>query len=176
MAVLVAGTVASQVGAGAAVAAQPAAPAPAVNTAAMPVPVQQALQVQLQKLVADQHTSAGTHQAAAKPAAAPAKVATAGTKSAGFKYSDASYIMTLRSAGIEYVDNIPRELQQDQGFNPLAGCLPMFLQIPIFISLFHVLRHIANSASVCKPYNGNFSDYSGQLLKLYTFTPTTFGA
>src|ERR1700742_1257496 len=108
MAVLVAGTVASQVGAGAAVAAQPAA---------MPVPVQQALQVQLQKLVADQHTSAGTHQAAAKPAAAPAKVATAGTKSAGFKYSDASYIMTLRSAGIEYVDNIPRELQQDQGFS-----------------------------------------------------------
>ena len=30
-------------------------------------------------------------------------------------------------------------LQQEEGFNPLAGCLPMLLQIPIFISLFHVL-------------------------------------
>ncbi len=38
-------------------------------------------------------------------------------------------------------------LQQEQGFNPLAGCLPMFLQIPIFISLFHVLRHLSNSVS-----------------------------
>ena len=37
-------------------------------------------------------------------------------------------------------------LQQEEGFNPLAGCLPMLLQIPIFISLFHVLRHLSNSA------------------------------
>ena len=39
------------------------------------------------------------------------------------------------------------QLQQDQGLNMLAGCLPMFLQIPVFISLFHVLRHLANSAN-----------------------------
>jgi len=38
------------------------------------------------------------------------------------------------------------KLQQEQGFNPLAGCLPMLLQFPIFISLYHVLRHLANSA------------------------------
>lgn len=37
------------------------------------------------------------------------------------------------------------KLQQDQGFNPLSGCLPMFLQIPIFIGLYHVLRHLSNS-------------------------------
>jgi YidC/Oxa1 family membrane protein insertase len=37
------------------------------------------------------------------------------------------------------------KLQQEQGFNPLSGCLPMFLQIPIFIGLYHVLRHLANS-------------------------------
>jgi YidC/Oxa1 family membrane protein insertase len=36
-------------------------------------------------------------------------------------------------------------LQQEQGFNPLSGCLPMVLQIPIFIGLYHVLRHLANS-------------------------------
>ena len=41
------------------------------------------------------------------------------------------------------------KLQQEEGFNPLSGCLPMFLQIPIFISLFHVLRHLSNSVSLC---------------------------
>lgn len=39
------------------------------------------------------------------------------------------------------------KLQQEQGFNPLSGCLPMFLQIPIFIGLFHVLRHLSNSVT-----------------------------
>ena len=43
-------------------------------------------------------------------------------------------------------------LQQEEGFNPLTGCLPMLLQIPIFISLFHVLRHLSNSGrSVREP-------------------------
>jgi YidC/Oxa1 family membrane protein insertase len=63
------------------------------------------------------------------------------------------------------------KLQQEQGFNPLAGCLPMFLQIPIFISLFHVLRHLSNSASVCRA-NPDLSQYHGHLLELYTFSPT----
>ena len=36
-------------------------------------------------------------------------------------------------------------LQQEEGFNPISGCLPMLLQIPIFIALYHVLRHLANS-------------------------------
>jgi YidC/Oxa1 family membrane protein insertase len=32
------------------------------------------------------------------------------------------------------------KLQREEGFNPVAGCLPILLQAPIFISLFHVLR------------------------------------
>ena len=40
-------------------------------------------------------------------------------------------------------------LQQEEGFNPLSGCLPMFLQIPVFIGLYHVLRHISNSNALC---------------------------
>lgn len=32
-----------------------------------------------------------------------------------------------------------RELQQRVGFNPLSGCLPMFLQLPIFIGLYRTL-------------------------------------
>lgn len=32
-----------------------------------------------------------------------------------------------------------RELQQRVGFNPLSGCLPMFIQLPIFIGLYRAL-------------------------------------
>lgn len=51
----------------------------------------------------------------------------------------------------KYKDDKPTQqremmkLQQEQGFNPLSGCLPMVLQIPIFIGLYHVLRHLSNS-------------------------------
>jgi YidC/Oxa1 family membrane protein insertase len=34
-------------------------------------------------------------------------------------------------------------LQKERGVNPLAGCLPLLPQIPVFIALFHVLRRIA---------------------------------
>lgn len=33
-----------------------------------------------------------------------------------------------------------RKLQKEMGVNPVAGCLPMLVQIPVFIGLFHVLR------------------------------------
>jgi YidC/Oxa1 family membrane protein insertase len=33
-------------------------------------------------------------------------------------------------------------LWKENGANPLSGCLPLILQIPIFISLFHTLREI----------------------------------
>jgi YidC/Oxa1 family membrane protein insertase len=38
-------------------------------------------------------------------------------------------------------------LQKEEGFNPVAGCLPMLLQIPVFIGLLHVLRHLAAAAA-----------------------------
>ena len=37
-------------------------------------------------------------------------------------------------------------LQKERGVNPLAGCLPILPQIPVFISLFHVLRRLAPGA------------------------------
>jgi YidC/Oxa1 family membrane protein insertase len=57
-------------------------------------------------------------------------------------------------------------LQQEQGFNPLSGCLPMFLQIPIFISLYHTLRHLSNSVAACN--SGAVNSH----LTLYSFTRT----
>src|SRR3954468_14273907 len=58
------------------------------------------------------------------------------------------------------------KLQQDEGFNPLSGCLPMFLQIPVFLGLYHVLRHLSNTNSLCKPHGSGTSE----LLSLYTFS------
>jgi YidC/Oxa1 family membrane protein insertase len=52
-------------------------------------------------------------------------------------------------------------LQQAEGFNPVSGCLPMFLQIPVFIALFHVLKHISNSVHLLPGARG---------LTLYGFT------
>jgi YidC/Oxa1 family membrane protein insertase len=34
------------------------------------------------------------------------------------------------------------ELYRTEKANPLMGCLPMFLQIPVFLGLFHVLRRL----------------------------------
>ncbi|MCZ9310155.1 membrane protein insertase YidC [Corynebacterium uberis] len=33
-----------------------------------------------------------------------------------------------------------RKLQKEMGVNPVAGCLPVLAQMPVFIGLFHVLR------------------------------------
>lgn len=33
-----------------------------------------------------------------------------------------------------------QKLQKEHGFNPLMGCLPVLLQVPVFLGLFHVLR------------------------------------
>jgi YidC/Oxa1 family membrane protein insertase len=37
-------------------------------------------------------------------------------------------------------------LFKERGVNPLAGCLPILPQIPVFIALFHVLRRLAPGA------------------------------
>ena len=34
------------------------------------------------------------------------------------------------------------ELYRKEKANPLMGCLPMFLQVPVFLGLFHVLRRL----------------------------------
>ena len=63
------------------------------------------------------------------------------------------------------------KLQQEEGFNPLAGCLPLFLQFPVFIGLFHVLRHLSNSVGIADHLS---TATPAQLakLKLYSFTQT----
>jgi YidC/Oxa1 family membrane protein insertase len=40
------------------------------------------------------------------------------------------------------------ELMRKEGANPLMGCLPIVVQIPVFIGLFHVLRHLKPGMSI----------------------------
>jgi len=63
------------------------------------------------------------------------------------------------------------KLQQEEGFNPLSGCLPMFLQIPVFLGLYHVLRHLSNSNALCQKVasGGSLTHNQSDLLSLYTF-------
>ncbi len=39
------------------------------------------------------------------------------------------------------------ELYRKEKANPLMGCLPMFLQIPVFLGLFHTLKHLKPTLS-----------------------------
>jgi YidC/Oxa1 family membrane protein insertase len=43
-----------------------------------------------------------------------------------------------------------QKLQKEHGVNPVAGCLPVVVQVPVFIGLFHVLREFG-------PLNGDGS-------------------
>ena len=46
-----------------------------------------------------------------------------------------------------------QKLYADAKYNPLAGCLPMLLQMPIFIALFQALRNIQDFVT----YKGDFT-------------------
>lgn len=70
-----------------------------------------------------------------------------------FKQSKSSYEMQkmtplLNKIRENFADDPVRQNEEmqkiyaDTKFNPLAGCLPMLIQIPIFIALFNVLRNI----------------------------------
>ncbi|MCA1007481.1 membrane protein insertase YidC [Rhodococcus hoagii] len=40
-----------------------------------------------------------------------------------------------------------QKLQREHGFNPLMGCLPVLVQAPVFIGLYHVLRSFNRTGS-----------------------------
>lgn len=50
---------------------------------------------------------------------------------------------------------------QENKINPLAGCLPLLMQFPIFISLFHVLRSIQSNVPTDGSFNRLFRDICG---------------
>jgi len=56
----------------------------------------------------------------------------------------------IKAINEKYADDPQRKQQetmklyQEAKFNPLSGCLPMLLQMPIFMALFRVLRNMAD--------------------------------
>src|SRR4051812_30788057 len=53
-------------------------------------------------------------------------------------------------------------LQKERGVNPLAGCLPILPQIPVFISLFHVLRRLAPGAKGLYGWSDELTDQAAR--------------
>jgi YidC/Oxa1 family membrane protein insertase len=49
-------------------------------------------------------------------------------------------------------------MQKERGVNPLAGCLPILPQIPVFLSLFHVLRRLAPGAEGLYSWTDELTD------------------
>ncbi len=50
---------------------------------------------------------------------------------------------------------------QENKINPLAGCLPLVMQFPIFISLFHVLRSVQGTVPKQGKFNRLYTDICG---------------
>ncbi len=96
----------------------------------------------------------------------------------------------------KYADDPRRQQEEmqriyaDAGFNPLAGCLPMLLQMPIFIALFQTLRDMGSrvDATAYSFYNiipslittpsmafkGAFIDFLPYLILMIIFAFATF--
>ncbi|GAA0930986.1 membrane protein insertase YidC [Pseudonocardia zijingensis] len=49
-----------------------------------------------------------------------------------------------------------QRLQREHGVNPLGGCLPVLVQVPVFIGLFHVLREFNPILSNGAPRTENY--------------------
>jgi len=60
------------------------------------------------------------------------------------------------------------ELYRKEKANPLMGCLPMFLQIPVFLGLFHVLRRVYPSNQAKTLYGWSVDQFeSASAAKLF---------
>ncbi|MGY1681379.1 membrane protein insertase YidC [Geodermatophilus sp. SYSU D01176] len=51
-----------------------------------------------------------------------------------------------------------QKLQKERNVSPLAGCLPILPQIPVFLSLFHVLRRLAPDAQGLYSWDDQLTD------------------
>jgi YidC/Oxa1 family membrane protein insertase len=70
------------------------------------------------------------------------------------------------------------ELYRTEKANPLMGCLPMFLQIPVFLGLFHVLRRLTPGNPKTELY-GWTTDQFKEATQAALFTaplPSKFGS
>ena len=55
-----------------------------------------------------------------------------------------------------------QELFKERGVNPLSGCLPILLQAPVFLALFHVLRRLRPDAQGLYSWDDALTDSAAQ--------------
>src|ERR671914_1915425 len=64
----------------------------------------------------------------------------------------------------QFKDNPQRQREemakvyQEQGVNPLGGCLPILVQMPIFIGIFYVIRQFGGTPGHSAPQYPSFTD------------------
>jgi YidC/Oxa1 family membrane protein insertase len=64
----------------------------------------------------------------------------------------------------QYRDNVQKQREemakvyQEQGVNPLGGCLPILVQMPIFIGIFYVIRQFGGTPGRTEPKYPSFTD------------------
>ena len=58
------------------------------------------------------------------------------------------------------------KLLMKDGAGPLKGCLSMLIQIPVFIGLFFVVRHVANDAVPAEWLYSFFGSFGAKYLSL----------
>ncbi|MDQ4126561.1 MAG: membrane protein insertase YidC [Actinomycetota bacterium] len=64
----------------------------------------------------------------------------------------------------QYRDNVQKQREemakvyQDRGVNPLGGCLPILVQMPIFIGIFYVIRQFGGTPGRTAPQYPSFTD------------------
>ncbi|MGB8961511.1 MAG: membrane protein insertase YidC [Pseudonocardiaceae bacterium] len=61
-----------------------------------------------------------------------------------------------------------QKLQSEHGVNPLGGCLPVLVQIPVFIGLFHVLRSF-NRTGLSPELNRQTANYVFSAVDVQSF-------
>jgi YidC/Oxa1 family membrane protein insertase len=64
----------------------------------------------------------------------------------------------------QYRDNVQKQREemakvyQDRGVNPLGGCLPILVQMPIFIGIFYVIRQFGGTPGRTDPMYPSFTE------------------
>ena len=67
------------------------------------------------------------------------------------------------------------KLLKKDGAGPLKGCLSMFIQIPVFIGLFFVVRHVANNIIPAEWLYSFFAGFGTKYLTLDGINVHFFG-
>ena len=80
------------------------------------------------------------------------------------KYGESTDVEDLRAE-----QDARKQIQKDHGYNPLAGCVPVFVQVPVFLGLYRLLQWMSVPDASAGRKIGVLSD-----AEIASFRDTTF--